>query len=492
MTPISCTYGIHGTGPTDRVGETGTFTFSLNNSPRNSGGKQGYCTPGRANVRSGFELGINVRLVITYLGQKFYKFVGTLDEIDPLPGKYRNQITYCTAVDWMDEAAKYKLRGLSLQTSYRSDQIIDAVVSAMAKKPSASNLATAQMEYPFALDSAFDEETTAMTEILRAADSDLGYVFLRGDMNTGGVLTFHDRRTRMNPTYSTCSASFTLNETMIEMKAQRSRPLTYNRVRAMAHPRRAGTASDVLFISDFAGALSVPPSTAILIEGQYTDPNQRASRVGGASMITPVAGTDFDFGTSLCGPSDASSLSIAASYGANTFRYSASNGAAYTGTIWNVQARGTGLYDFNPIVISSSSVSSQNSYGDNPLALDMPYEPRTQTASAIADYTLSQLSSPNYQIESLMFNANLNDGMMQAALRGEPGDRGFVTETMTGISSGEFFINGVSLTIAAPNVINCEWVVVKRTDQTNYWQLDIDKLAETSADNTGVWSVLGL
>src|SRR5262245_8745037 len=114
-TPIRLEYGIQGTSPTDRVASTGTLTFSLDNSEANSQGPLGPCSPNPANVRAGFGLGIGVRLAITYDDVPRYKWRGTLDAIQPVPGIAGTRRVQCVAVDWMDEAAKARLVGLPTQ-----------------------------------------------------------------------------------------------------------------------------------------------------------------------------------------------------------------------------------------------------------------------------------------------------------------------------------------------------------------------------------------
>src|SRR3990167_1045455 len=78
---VVATYGINGTGPEDRVADTGTMDFSLNNSIQNIAQAVGNYSPLHANARAGFEVGIGTRLTVVYSGSTFYKFVGRLDSI---------------------------------------------------------------------------------------------------------------------------------------------------------------------------------------------------------------------------------------------------------------------------------------------------------------------------------------------------------------------------------------------------------------------------
>src|SRR4030065_1368367 len=73
---IAVQYGISGTGPADRVAQTGTLSFALDNSEHNSGGLIGYYAPGHANCRNGFEGGCPGRPRIGGPGRAHFKFGG--------------------------------------------------------------------------------------------------------------------------------------------------------------------------------------------------------------------------------------------------------------------------------------------------------------------------------------------------------------------------------------------------------------------------------
>lgn len=187
--PARVVYGIQGDGPRDRLAQTGTMSFGLDNSEGNSVKKLGYYATDHASARSGFDLGIGARLSITYAGSTFYKFVGKLDAAEPLPGKRGDRYTTCTATDWFEEAAKYKLRLLDVQTNKRADENIVTVINSMTNKPSASSLAAGQDIFPTSLDTAKDETTTAYSEISKNVMSELGYGYISGAVATGPLLS---------------------------------------------------------------------------------------------------------------------------------------------------------------------------------------------------------------------------------------------------------------------------------------------------------------
>src|SRR3990167_726312 len=65
---ITVSYGIHGVGPADRVADTGTMNFFLNNAQDNSAKLIGYYSPGHNNSRSGFTSGVGARMWLIYSG----------------------------------------------------------------------------------------------------------------------------------------------------------------------------------------------------------------------------------------------------------------------------------------------------------------------------------------------------------------------------------------------------------------------------------------
>jgi len=473
--PVTCNYGIGGNSPNDRVAGTGTLSFALNNAQNNSGGLLGYYSPSAANTRSGFELGIGARLAITYSGSTFYKFSGRLDDIDVLPGKLRGRLTHCVAVDWMDEAAKHKLDKIDTQINQRADQLIATVVGNMKRVPAASSLAQAQMEFPFAMDTANDESTTALEELQRIALSDFGYIFLAGNTSTGGVLTFQDRRTRFNPG----SSLVTLNDSMVEMAPPRRRQNLYNRTRVTIHPRRVDPVGTTTVLYSMDGFLAISASQSITIDGQYRDPNQEAARMGGASLVAPVASTDYTFGSDEVAESNnlIANLSASGFTGGNAVRFQFDNDGTQGGFLTKFQVRGRGIFDYAPLTLEATSASSQSTYGLYSANVDMPYEPKDFTAQAIADWILARQKDPIKQVDSVTFVANEDDTLMLAALRREPGDLITITETATGISQ-DYFIHGVALEATATDILHCAWglALINDPNLNDYWILGTDTL----------------
>lgn len=483
---VSLNYGINGAGPNDRVASTGVLNFALNNAQSNSGAKLGYYSPGHANARSGFDLGIGVRLSLAFSGSTFYKFNGRLDDIAPETGQYRGRQTLCTAVDWIDEAARHRLNRIPIQIGQRADQLIATIIGNVSRPPPASLLATAQMEWPYALDTAFDEGSTALSELQRIAQTDRGYVFIRGDSASGGLLRFYDRRARMNAP----AASTVLSDQMVTLHVNRPRGHAYNRLKVTAHPRLVDVSATTVLYAMF-GTPDIESGCTLIIEGQYTDPTLRAVRVGGASMIPPVANTDYTFGTSASDTNLTANLAVAASFGANSLRLALTNNAAIGGVVSMLQARGAGIFDYSPTTMQASDAVSSGCFGAGYLAIDLPYEFRSQAASAIADYDLAQWKNPLNVAQECTLVGTGNPTLLAAGLQREPGDCVTIVETATGLNH-PFFIQSCGVRLLGRNYCEFTWGLMRRTELTDFWVLDVDKLGVTAADNGAAYAVLGL
>ncbi len=456
---ITIDYGIAGAGPTDLVAGTGRMTFALNNGLGNSANLLGYYSPDHANCRSGWGLGIGVRLVYRLAGVTYYKGLGTVDSIDPISGRYGERKVLVTVVDWMDEAAIYRPNVVT-QLSKRVDEIATTLVAAVPRQPKATSFGTGVSTFTYALDTDLNEADPVLTVLQRLAQSEYGRFYIAGDTNTGGVLTFEPRTARFIPT-----SVATFNDTMISLSAPRDRTLVINRVKATTHPRTVGTVTtDILFTlaqTSPTSIHSVAPGVATVIEGDYTDPTNRAARIGGTDMTPPVATTDYTMNTSATGAGTdlTASFFVAAEYGSNRVKYTITNTSSFTGFITKLQARGRYLFDYTPVDNISTDMASIALYGQRELALDMPYESTVAAAGTVGDYVLGVWATPSAVASAMPLVPPTNTDLATMIAR-EPGHAVTITETVTGISS-VYFINHVSMRFEDFQTIYFEWVMQK-------------------------------
>ena len=452
---LELTYGILGSGPADRVASTGTMTFALDNSESNSAGLLGYYSPNNANLRSGFELGIGVRLAITYGGTTYYKWRGFLTSIEPMGGVKRDRLTHCVAVDYMDDAASALLSQVALQIDKRSDEVFTAVYEDLARPAADTSIGVGESTFAYALDNVQDESTPVLSAFQTIAASEVGFIYVKGDTVQGGTLVFEGRNVRQ-----ASASSATLSNDMLEMTATRSVKELLNRVNVTTYPREVdANATTVLYILANTNT-TVAAGATLTIDAAYTDPDQKASRVGGTAMVTPVATTDFTMNTLADGTGTnlTASFTVTPIFGGNSAKLTIVNGSASSGFITFLRLRGKGIYTYDQTISTSQDLDSQYLYGINTLSYDMPYEDTLTVGQSAADYFKYVYKSPLTYLRDLTFDANGSSTLMSYALAREISDRITVSETVTGLSA-DYFINGISLSIGANDQIQATWTL---------------------------------
>ena len=495
--PVNVSYGISGVGPMDHIAETGTMAFALDNSQANSAKTLGYYAPGSASARSGFDIGIRTRLIISYSGSSFYKFFGTLQEATPEAGQWDSRRTHCIATDWMDEAANHQLKLIGLQTDQTTGQLISTIVGNVVRPPVASTISTGQDAIKLAGDTWQDENKTAYGALADITMSEWGYLYVKGDQTTGGVLQFDDRLARVRNT--TVAASLT-DETHSDMEVSRVRENILNRFNVQTHPRATDVPPATCTLYMLENSVFIAANTTASIVGNYTDPLEFSKRVGGGSMITPSPGTDWTFGSedvkvsvvtgcdlrnkgrtivaasNLSGINMSSALTVSTSYGANSVTYAFTNTCPNAhGYLTQLIARGRGLYDYNPMTYLAESASSQAQYGLRTLPIDLPLQSNQNVGADIANYLLSWYKTPQYTLNRVEFFGS-TAALLAAGLQIEPGNRVSITESATGINQ-VCFVNGVDMEITLGNTPGGFGLIkfalaVYQADTTVYWTLD--------------------
>jgi len=463
---IQGSYGIMNNGPLDRVARPARINFSLRNDALNSGGLLGYYSPEHDNVRSGFEIGIGTRLAITYSGSTFYKWRGELSSADPDPGRYRSRRTRVQALGWLNIAAKNRVSQQDIAFDQSADQGIATLIEGMTDLPPASSLATGQDTFPTIFDTSRDESTAIIREIYKLVISELGYLYPKGDQVTGGVITFEDRHAR--PKYGSSAAS--LNDSMVKLQPDRSTANIFNRVKVQVAPREISAAASILF--SLQSTPLIGTGASMVIEGRYTDPEQRGSiRIGGASMITPASTTDFTMNSASDGGGTdlTSKFSVAASLGGNSVRFSVVNDGTQQGYVTLLQTRGNVVAVKEPTIAEKKDQDSIDAYGEAVLRLNMQYQEDPLVAEDASSALLANWKDPLTQVRTIEFIGNESDALMKVGLQLEPGDKVTLIEDVTGLDH-EFFINGVTINIKGADIISFEWVVIPAGAQ-QFWIL---------------------
>jgi len=467
-------YGNWGAGPLDRVAQTGALTFSLRNGTDNTAGLLGYYTPGHANCRAGFRRGIRVRVTMTYLGVGYRRFTGKLYEIAPTPGIYRDRWTRVVAYDWIEELASFVVREVAAQSNQRADQLLTTLVAAMPSnaQPVAQDLDTGVDTFPIGFDD-LGGGTNGLALASSIALSELGYVYVTGN----GTLRFENRQASQS-----ALVQATFSNDMTDLVASGSLSDVYNHVRVTVYPRRTGGSTIVLWAISPDVAPSVPAGGSVTIYGRYRDPSDESVLVGGTSLVTPVASTDYVANTQADGGGSdiTADVTVTASFYGSSFKYVIDNANAGTAYLTTLQARGLPIFNLAPTTVESETAQD---YGRRTLELDMPYQDDQNVAQDIATYLRAQFESLLGQAQEVGFNANRSAAHLTAALLLEPGDLIQVTEPMTALSAATLRVSGVELVFQGPRITWCRLATTPAfvsdafiLDDVDFGELDDDKL----------------
>jgi hypothetical protein len=487
VSDVSCSWGIHGWQPKDRVADPGAASFDLDNGTNNSNGPRGsyttaghrgYYTVGHPNVRAGFGTGTPVRVSVSepFFGTRVL-WVGTIDAADPsvTPKDPRTRVR---CVDWMDDAARAKLSGLAVQTDVQSDAVFTAIVASLDKQPPGGTLVGAGSDvYPFALDNAQDESSKVIGEFQKLAMSEYALIY-----EEAGVLTFEGRRRRFGST----PTLYGFDEmSMVGLTLTNGRDDVLNRVQVTVHPRRVDSAPTVLF--SLSNAVPIVRGTTVVISCPYRDQGQQAQRIGGTDMVTPVAGTDYSFRPNADGSGanlDAQ-LTITPVFGGNTAVLTITNNGPSDGYLpaGGLQLRGTGLYNFEPLITESLAQESIDGVGESPIGYDMPYQSSVETGYDVAYYILAQNKDARLRPKTVTWLANWDSELTQLFFSVGISTIVEITSEAHGLDAVPCYVNGFNVVLGRNGVVKITNDLAP-VDTTAYWILEGDGSSEL--DNTTV------
>jgi hypothetical protein len=245
-----------------------------------------------------------------------------------------------------------------------------------------------------------------------------------------------------------------------------------NQIRFTTYPRHVdGSPNSVLWNLEEPIFLS---GEIVEIYGRYTDPTSGLARVSARDMQPPVAGTDYAMNSNPDGTGTdmTDALSVTAEYGTDGVKYTLKNlSAVSNGYVTKLQARGRGIYIYDPVTLIVDDEASQAQHGRQTLTLDLKYQVSVEMASAFGNVILHRLTEPKTDVERVTFIANDSDELMIMALALEPGDKISFQEDVAGVS-GDYFIHGVDLAVSGA-VVTCSWILASAAnDNYRFWELD--------------------
>lgn len=508
LAPIQVKQGIQSSDPLQRVANTGVMSFQLNNSAANSAGLLGYYSPGHTNCVTGFDIGLPVRLLMTYDGRTKCKFVGRIpaNGIAVFPGELGTRKVGVTVNDWMDMAAKYEILLPQFTTNKRIDEIVPLIIADMPVQPGATSYETGDNTFSAVFD-LVRPKTRAMQEFTAVAISEMGYIYITHDWDNYEILKVENKSARNATPLATDiiistdesgfiraqDSTYLLQETGDKLvldetqsawaisETHMAMTTTYNnyfcnRVTAKAYPRQEDTSNQVLFTLQKPLKLDAG-ETRDNYSVTYKDPSGGAARVTSRAMVDPVADTDYTMNTSEDGTGTdlTDDLTVTVTYGTNSATYTLKNDSASDGYITKLQARGKGIYTYDPVEYISSDAASEAAVGVYNKSLNLKYQDDANVAQQFADYIRFNYSQIGTVPETVTIAANLSSLHMWAFLQLEIGASVYVNETVTGIAD-YYLINGYSFNISQNGHVIFTWYLTPKYIYS--WQLGVTGRSE--------------
>lgn len=506
--------GVMGNGALDRIGDPEILTFSLDNSASNSASTLGYYTPNHPSCKAGWGTGIPVRLSFVYEGATYYKYYGLIapNGLQTEPGILGQRSVSVTVEGFMAIADRHILELIALQTEKTITEAVPYVLGNMPVQPLTVEYGEPVYTFPTVFDT-ITGSTSATSELLKLALSEFGYIYTKGNKVNGQTLVVEGKSDRTNVQNTTIpipstESGFVLLETgdyllletgdklILEIAetidfdniALDGLKVSYganlaNWITGTTYPRVVDAAATTVLFETQRRIYVASGATVENIRGRYRDPNGAATYINGMDMVTPVMGTDCiatanEDGTGTVYTSD---IVLVTTYGSEQVDYSITNTGAAGAWVW-LQARGKGIYNYDPITKIFTDATSKDQYGKFPLNLDMAYQDDPLVIESIGAQLLTIEKQPYSTVDGYPLLANRDAANMFAFLVLEPGSRARFAEPVTGYDNNAF-INGYQAKLIAGRYVI--WSpVLKTADDTNYWVLDTGELDSTTILDT--------
>lgn len=497
---IKCEYGISGSGPLDRIASPGSLTFTLRNSEYCLGGVANYYTPDQPTAKVGWGKGTPIRLRMSFTSD-VVKFYGTIYE---LTFDVPNHKVNVDVRDWMQFAVDYQLRLPVLAFNKKIDQLASLIVSGMPVKP----LHTDYRQGSEIFSTAFDqvkENARGLTEFTKLVMSEYSFLYVAKDHVDGETLVVEGRHSRSDAVLNKIPETDTIliNQDGSEMVLQsnydnpdgthtpislnrmqfaiiqnemESSEVTYgpkdivNRIQTKAYPRKIDTSPSVVFSLNSPIQLGAGQTISNL-KCNYRDAN--GNNITSNSLIYPTYGVDYEMWSNRDGTGIdlSASLTVTATYYANSVIYTLKNISFTNGFVTKLQARGNSITATDPIIHVFEDTESINLYGDHLLTIDQKLQDSINDVDVIAGIILERDRLPRTRLKSITCLANTNEKLMNAFLYCDIGDMVEIIDDASGLNN-YYFVNSIKFELTEGNILYYTWGLVERFSlNANYWLL---------------------
>lgn len=463
LTGVNYSRGNFGRGVKDRVGDIGQASFRLKNSTANSAGTAGYYSPDHSSVRQYFSLDTNVRISMTEGVTEHEEWEGRITRIAPAFGTYRERSTDITCEDWMADAARDTVRGITVQSGKRDDELLTTLIALSSHQPGATDFSTGDDTYTYALHDENSDTSSLMRVFQKIAMSGFGKIYLTG-YNT---LTY---RSRSDLLLSGTPVA-TLDNSMVGLTVTRDKKQRVKTILVKTFPVQLDGTPAVLWASQ--REIQVPAGETITFDISLRDPSGRATRVAATSITDAVANTDFKMSSvSGSGTDLNSNLTVGYELKADVVSVTMSNSSASNGFVWFYQVRGLGVYLYEPM---TNTIQTGQPDGEV-LEIEMVYQDDNNVGEDIATLLNYWFLMDQSDVEDVIFIANTNQDLMDAAFL-PCGSLVSIIEDQTGINNN-FMVNGWRKSYLPGKKLQVVWNMVPANQITGACRLDVVGLAE--------------
>jgi hypothetical protein len=435
---ISIDYGLAGSGPMDRIADTGVMTFELDNSQFAPGGALGRFSPDNTDLFTGLRVGREIRLAVVLDAVTYYPWWGAINTITPSPGKNLDRRSSVTCVDFMDYLSRSRTRLLAMRFDDSAAQGVHLILNRVDNDPVGIyhlNEPGDSDIYPVLFDKARDESTSIITELQRVCQSERSLVYV-----VGGVLYVEGRNVRSDAVEG--AADLVLTDSNLQaLETDHTAENVINDIEAKVHPRRRDTVAVTLFT--YQNTPEIAPLGELKFVAPYSDPEQIAQRVGGFDLVQPVLTTDYTFNTAEDGSGDdiVGYIFVNVKFGSNSAEVRVLNVGASSGFLTLFKIRGKGVYTYEAVTARGQNRQIESQFGPLQSLYDMPYHDQPGVAEDAVGYILHKYGTPATFVRAITIWANQSSTLLDFVVKSRVISTLIdLTETVTGLTGVDYFV----------------------------------------------------
>lgn len=504
VSDIVGSFGFASDAPDDRVAGNNYLSLTLNNV-----GKQ--FSPFGAETLTGWRKGVPIRVSVVYRSIQYVIWSGRIWDIEMDSGPHGPRRVRINAQDWLSTFGMSPLPPLTTGIDQRANEGIAEVLAVMPVQPYATDFDAGIDVFPTTHD-AISGRSPAVRELNNLVMSEYGYLYLRRDRISAETLRFENRNARdarSTPATIPVPADesshlvtedgdfiiteagdfIVLDETEAVGFDNSATGMTvkygekiYNDVTFICHPRRVDGDIAVLAATRERVYLAAGESTTIRLG--YVDPVAGGSTISATGLLTPVSGTDYEMTANRdgTGADYTADLTVTPDYGGNYVEYALENTGGNDGYVY-VQARGYGIYFYDPISIRVHDDESIIANGLGEIMIDQRYQPYADVSGPLASIVLNRYSEPVSVPNMVTMIANKDARRLYMFLYLDTGDLVPVKDDQTNVD-GNYFIHGGNFRITPGGIITVSYHLKDALTLSDaYWLLETvgaSELGETT------------